>query len=249
MTASMTFNEIDLTAYNLRVIDTGLRKIQQVIPVVQLKDKGYPFTPQREARELHVIVTVTGSSLAALDANLDDIQEILRTETPDTLVFDAFNDRYYNALLRNIEGDYMGTLLWRGTLEFVCADPLGYDVTEEDNDHAIDADPDTLSETPGGNVFIEPVFTLTSGDNLVAATIQLKNNNTGEETTWVGNLGNGQELEIDVANWTIKKEGALSMATFSGQFPRLLPGVANSLIVTGMNSAGNLNIVYRNRYL
>jgi len=108
---------------------------------------------------------------------------------------------------------------------------------------------DTVVETTGSTASIEPVYTLTAGENLVAVTIKLANVTTDEELQWTGSLANGEVLEIDVPNWIVNKEGAASMATVTGQFPRLAPGAANTLTVTGFSTTGTLNITYRNRFL
>jgi len=166
------------------------------------------------------------------------------------LTLDFPDDRFYKAKLDNpIDWEIITHKLARAELSFICPDPLGYSSSETSSDHNINADPKTVTETTGGTAYIEPVYTLTAGEALNDVTIKVENTDTGEELQWQGSLANGEKLEIDVGLWIVKKEGVASMADMSGKFPRLLPGFANSIKVTGFGSLGSLNIKYRNTYL
>ena len=248
MARSINFNATDMSTHKLIITTPGMNLLSQLVGRVQLQDKGYAFKPIREPRYITAEFAVTGTSLANLDVNLDAIKRLLTLTEPKKLIFDSLPLRYYNAILESFEGEYSLATLFQGTMVFVCPDPLGYSTTLTESNHSIDADPKTVTETPAGTGFISPVYVLTAGENLTDVTIKLENINTNEELQWTGSLTTGQELTIDVANWIVKKEGVASMATVTGQFPRLKPG-ANSIKVTALASSGSMSITYRNTYL
>ena len=84
---------------------------------------------------------------------------------------------------------------------------------------------------------------------LADVTIKVECVEAGEELQWTGSLANTEVLVIDVPGWRVRKEGTASMATVTGQFPRLLPASDNQIKVTGFSTTGTLNITYRARYL
>lgn len=250
MAHSIEFNTIDMSAYGLRITTPGMNLLSQLVRHIQLQERGYAFTPMREPRRLTIGCVVTAANLATLDGYLDAIKRILTQTLPKELVFDALSTRYFNALLESFEGEYIVDTSFRGTLSFICPDPLGYSTTLDSPNHPINADPKTIEENVGGTGYIEPVYTLTAGEVLTDVTIKIENIEGDEELQWgPGSVGNGKKLEIDVANWTVKNDGTIAMATVTGRFPRLRPNALNYIKVTGFLSSGSLNIKYRDTYL
>lgn len=249
MSNSIEFNSVDLSTYNLVVNSAKTNRQAQDLNFVRLHDRAYAFPSGKQPKIISLEVSVTGTSRSNLDSNLDDIKLALVTEVSKVLKRDALSGRYWNALLQLLEGNYYSATLWRGLIIFHCADPLAYANTQTSSDHDIDADPDTVIETPGGTSYIEPVYTLTAGEDLTDITLKVENIDTGEELIWEGSLDDTKELEINLPLWIVKKEGVADMDDVSGQFPRLKPAQDNHIKVTDFGSLGALNITYRDTYL
>ncbi len=244
MARSIDFNETGMSAHKLIITTPGFNVLRQLVSRVQLQGRGYAFTPMREPRHITVECAVTGTSLADLDSNLDDIREVLTLLVPAKLIFDSLPLRYYNAILESFVGEYVHGTLFQGTLAFVCPDPLGYSTALTESPHHGITGTETKTETTTGTGFINPIYELIAGGNL-DTTIKLENVTTDEELQWTGVLNNGEKLTVDVANWIVRK-GVDAAMTITGQFPRLKPG-NNSIKVTSF--MGDLDITYRNTYL
>jgi hypothetical protein len=164
----------------------------------------------------------------------------------EALILDSLSDRYWNARFQRLTGKFKG-IMFDGTLDFLCLDPYAYGNSEISHDYTITTSPQTITETPGGTAFVEPVFLLTSSA-AATATRKVENHTLSMEISW-GPLamGVGGILSIDSALWYVTLNAVASMATVTGEFPVLSPGVANSIIVTGLT--GNLNITYRNKFV
>jgi phage-related protein len=179
---------------------------------------------------------------------LASIKRLLTTVETGQLVFDFIHGIYYNAALDEIDAENLTQTSMSGVISFICADPYGYSTTETDQTDNIDTDPTAVSITVGGSAIALPVYTLTAGESL-SGPISVKNNDTGEELIWDNSLVDTDELEIDTEHWVVKKNGTESMADVSGQFPRLLPGQTNAIVITGFGIKGTLQTVFRSRYI
>ena len=248
MANSFSFDGTDLSAYELIVTSSAANMLRQLASFVQLKDRGYSSGIKRPPKSISLDINVTGSSRADLDSNLDNIKRIIATETDSQLILDIISGRYYMARLTDFDGRYRTAFMFEGSIEFICVDPVGYSTTLTESNHTIDADPKTVTETTTGTGKINPVYVLTAGEALGEITIKLENVTTNEELQWTGTLTTNDELEIDVANWIVKKNDTASMSGVTGQFPRLQPG-ANSIKVTALASSGEMDIIYRNTFL
>jgi len=248
---SFSFNGTDLSAYGLKLLNVNLPDFSQESHRQLIQDISYSFKPKRPPKVIQIDVVITGADRSTLEGYLDSIKSVIRTDAAYKLEIDFITDRYWNAKLDSITGAYNGPTFWGGMITFIADDSMAYDATETSSDHNIDADPDTIQETPGGTGYINPVYTLTAGEALNDVTIKVENLSTEEELQWIGSLGNGEELEIDVATWIVKKKGVASMSGLAStsKFPRLAPNQANSIKVTGFSTTGTLNIKYRDRYL
>jgi len=250
MANSLTFNDTDLSAYGLIVISRTSSDFRQEVDYTQLLDIAYPFGATRAAKLIHLRIAVTGSSYADVESKLDSIKLILNQRDTKHLILDTQDDRYFKAQFVSLSGQYQSLTLFTGELSFICPDPLAYDNDETSSDFNLDvSDPKTITETTGGTGYIKPVYTLKAGEGLTDITIKVECIETVEELQWTGSLANGEELEIDVANWTVKKEGDASMATVTGLFPRMLPNEDNRIKVTAFSTTGTMNITYRDTFL
>jgi predicted phage tail component-like protein len=251
MAEAFTFNGTDMSAYGLTVTDNNADDYSDNVEIIQTKNQGYVSGEYMPPRPLDLVSVVQGTSIADLKTKLRNIVSVLRTGTEENLILDDDTSKLYKARFKGKSKlDKWGNTIWQGTLSFICPDPLAYSTTETSSDFNIDADPDTVIETVGGNAITRPVWTLTAGETLTDVTIILKNNTTNEEISWEGSLASTDTLEIDSALWTVKKNGALSMSGVdpSGKFPRLAVGI-NSITVTGLSTTGTLNITYRDAFI
>lgn len=250
MANSLNFDANDLSAYGLVVTHSNIGDFKQQYDSQLIQDISYGFKPKKPPKIIRLEVAILAAVRATLDGYLDSIRSAIVTEDASVLKLDAITDRYWNAKLTTFEGGYKAAGTWEGVMEFQADDPMAYDNTETSSDHALDVtDPKTVIETPGGTGYINPVYTLAAGEDLTDVTIKVENLTTDEELQWTGSLANGEELEIDVATWIVKKEGTADMSSVTGQFPRLAPGIANSIKVTAFSTTGSLNITYRDRFL
>jgi len=249
----MNFNSIDLGNYGLVGKLSSPSSFMPPVEInqVEIANKAYDFTAYLKPRVITLEVIITGTSKANLLSNLDNISKVLSPVLGvKKLILDWPDNRYYNAKVsRGIEYEIIGDKLAQGDIIFICPDPLAYDNDTTSSDFNIDVDPKTVTEATGGTGYIKPTYTLTAGEALNDITIKVECIATGEELQWTGSLANGEELEINVATWLVRKESVASMATVTGQFPRLLPGVGNRITITGFGTTGALNINYRNRFL
>ena len=248
MANSFSFNAVDMTDYGLVVTSAG-SPFTQSAPSIQLSNRSYAFDSFRPPRIIVAGVQVTAATHTALRTALDSIKGKLNWRVDKQLIFDNLSTRYWMARFNTMQGMFEGPLSWNGSIEFTCVDPAAYSTSAVSNTSNVDTDPDTIVETPGGNDYIYPVFTLTAGELLTAVTIKLENVTTDEELQWIGTVADGKALVVNTATWIVTNDGTADMDDVSGQFPRLQPGVANSIKVTAFSTTGTLNIAYRNRYL
>lgn len=249
MANSFSFNGTDLADHGLVITTSRANILSQLVSYVQLKDRGYSSGIKREPKSISLDIAILGASHADINTNIDNIKKTITTETDGELVLDVLPGRYFNAQLESFDGDYEAPAIFVGVIGFICVDPLGYSTgVETSHNHPINEAPfTTVPETTTGTGMVNPVYTLNAEQNLTN-TIMIENLNTGEELRWTGSLTPGQKLIIDVPGWIVKKEGDASMATVTGQFPRLQSG-ANQIKVTNFGTTGSLDITYRNNYL
>jgi hypothetical protein len=251
MAFSFTFNSIDMSSYGLTVTGHEV-PIAMEADAVQLPERSYAFPSKRGEVQIVLNVSVIATAAATLLTYMDTIRQALSIRTDANLLLTRYTDRYWVCRFVSLNGSYVSSLLWQGTMVFACHDPLAYGVTEHtDHTYSINASPKTIDEEVAGTGYVLPVYTLTAKNTLTGATIKVENITTSEELVWVGDLAVDGTLVIDVANWIVKKGAIASMATMTGTFPRLKPAVTNQIKVTGLyvSAAGILNITYRDRYI
>jgi len=213
---------------------------------VQLLDKSIADDSLKPPLIITLEVAVTGTSGADLDGKLDSIRKALNEYGDRELALDYLSDRYWMARFNRFTGDYLSPDVFKGTLEFICYDPLGYGNSDISHEYTIDENPEGIVEDTGGTGIIRPVYTLTAGAILTGVTIILVNTNTKEQIEWTGSMAEGEELVIDTDRWIVELEGVASMGTVEGQFPTLVPDTSNLILVSEFS--GTLTITYKNRY-
>lgn len=252
MSFSITYNGNDLSTYGLTLkSEADALAAALDYSFIQLPDRAYASRPKFPAKSLNFEVVVKATSAAQLQTYLDAIRRICAQLTEKQLILDVISDRYWQARFTGMMGQRIAPSVWEGTLSFVADDPLSYATSETSSDFSIDADPDNIAETPGGSTYIKPIYTLTAGEALTDITLLVENIGTGEEFTWTGSIGNGKLFVINVTTWYASNDGSSAMSGLNtgNNFPRLIPGVENTIKVTGFGSLGSLNIAYRDTFL
>ena len=248
MANSLTFNSTDLSTYGVTITRIKDNQTSFKRDVTQLDTRAHASNGKREALKIDAEFILIGTSLADVQDKLAGIKRILTAVETGELVFDYRSGVYFNAALDEIDGENLTQKCISGTISFLCADPYGYSTTETDQTDNITTDPKAVTVTAGGSAKTLPVFTLTAGESL-SGPISVKNNDTGEELVWDSSMVDTDELEIDTEHWVVKKNGTASMTDVSGQFPRLLPGQDNHIVVTGFGTTGTLQTVFRSRFI
>lgn len=196
---------------------------------------------------------------AALDAFRAKLAAMDDTEL--SLRFECFeSDRYWLARLASEPK----ITRWRETfyeldVEFIAPNPVAYDVDEVEETDAL-TNPLTVSYTPGGSAWTWPTYQIeTDGSHTPAYSVVVANATTSVGVRWSFTLEAGQWLRFSGdplyqwversadsgATWTSVMGNVTSLSERT--IPYLLPGVANSITVTGASS-GTLRTTYRNRY-
>jgi putative phage tail component, N-terminal domain len=248
MTDSLTFNSVDLSLYGLILNRSENNRTSFNRNTIQLDTRAFASRGKREALQIDTDFTIIGTNLSDSQAKLANIKRVLTTVETGELIFDNMPDVYYNASLSQLDCQRLGHKDLIGTISFLCADPYGYSTIETDQTDNITTDPKAVTVTVGGSALTLPVYTLTAGGSL-SGPISVKNNDTGEELVWDSSMVSTDELEIDTEHWIVKKNGTASMTDVSGQFPRLLPGQDNHIVVTGFGTTGTLQTVFRSRFI
>jgi hypothetical protein len=120
----------------------------------------------------------------------------------------------------------------------------------------IDESPESTTFTAGGTEYAQPVYTITQNAAGGAVTVVLNNTTTNESITWAGTFESTDELKIDTARKVVELStdagssysNAMDGKSAGGVFPRLSPGVSNTLTVTGLTDA-SMATVYTARYI
>lgn len=248
-THSLNFNTYDLSVHGLTVMNHTMDDFLQEVDFRQLIDVAYPFGATRVAKPISFDIAIIGIDTTDTRLKVDLIKGILNQRDTKHLILGSRPDRFIRVQFRSLSGRYASPCVFMGDLDFICPDPVAYDITEKASVFAINADPGIVTETTGGTGSIRPVYTLTAGETLTNAMIQIECIEAVEALRWVGSLALNDVLEIDTVNWVVKKQGVESMIGVSGRFPRLLPAITNRIRVTGFGVLGTMVITYRNTFV
>lgn len=245
MANSLSFGGTDLSTYGLLLLSRDI-PVRQEAATIQLPDRAYADRSKILPTSISLAVQILGDDASELKTKVDAVKKVLGIQVDGELILDVLSDRYWLARFESLAGSYKHRV-FSGSLNFVCYDPHAYSTSETSSGpHTVDEDPETIVEEPGGTAKIEPVYTLTADDTLTGTTVGIKNNDTGYEIEWTGNLVPTDVLIIDCQRWLVLLNGVASMATVTGQFPNLLPDQENELEVKGFS--GTVTITYRDRY-
>ena len=273
MSNSMVFNGIDLSSDTYGVTVTERDTVFMPPSSVDIVNVPYSFGGLSDQSftgpvELPVPIVIEGTDNKDLHTKMDALQLLFfqRRAVETTLRFDTSPERYYNArLVSNVPATPRGVSVLRCSLTFLVPDPRLYSTTETTQTETITSTPDSFtfpaSGTTGGTATIDPVWYIRRTDANAAVTVILNNTTATEALTRAGTLEQNRWLKIDSSQrvmrvWKSDSTGAdplaetytTAMAGVSGVFPRLAPGVASTITVTGITT-GTLTAIYRERYM
>jgi len=251
MSGSFTFNSVDFSAYGLTVNNDDSPAASRDIKTSQVLDNSFVSTPFAKPKRPRFNVQVVADDLTTLNSYCDTIKRLLLLhKVTKELKLDSTPGRYFNAICQDVDLQAQTPKLMSGSITFLCADPRAYAVTPTSSDFNIDADPKTVTEAPGGSAYIEPVWTLTAGETLTDAEIILKNETTDETFTITLSMVDEDVLVINSQTFEVELNDVNVIADMADAavFPRLSPGIANTISVTAFGTTGTLNIAYRNTF-
>jgi phage-related protein len=239
------FNNIDMSSYDLELLNYPNEFFQDT-ESLQARDRAWGLTSKRMPQMVSFYVGIKGSGLSDLLSNLDDIKQALNQVTDCKLEIASITDRYWMARFSGMIEEQCSAKRWKGMINFILFDNMAYDNTEEDNNHTINEDPESFTETNPGTGNAKVVITLTCDDDLGEVTIGIENLTSGELFEWTGEINISDVLVIDCETMQVTLNDVVAMTGVDGRFIQLLPG-NNSIEVTGFS--GNLNFTYRPRYI
>jgi predicted phage tail component-like protein len=260
MANSLSFNGNNLATYGAYLLKDF---IVPSIPTPKLSTSevvgrhgGYLLNSKYQIRDVAVpMILKDYADTAAFYTAIDNLNTILDIRLGEKqLIFDYNPTRYLMAIASgNFDAKKLSLTAADAKITFKCVDPFWYSTTEVTSPTVLIISPQIISLTPGGNMDIDPVITITTNAFISMGTeIKVSNITANRNLTWVtpSNLSADDEITIDCTTWLVKYNGLVSMATLDhgSVFPVLVPAVANLIRVTGVPD-GSISIVYRNRYL
>ena len=216
---------------------------------IEGKHGEYDFGTEFGRRELRLQCLLVGTSASDLWAKMDTLAKTLDPrQAYQQLIFDFMASRYYLARVSAIpELQKFSPRKGHMELSFKVKDAFAYGTSLVQSSHTITVDPQSVSESVGGNAPAEPEYQLTCGSAISGGTVVVNNATSDLSLSWGGTLAAGDVLAIKLANWVCERNGTVVMANVSGQFPALRGGTANSITVSGFR--GTAVIEYRSRWL
>jgi phage-related protein len=249
-TGLFTYNAVDPGTYGVRLLDRG----EDLLPAARSYRMALPgrngeheFPSDLGLRVFDMKIWCVQASASALATNLDSISQLFDpTQGTKQLIFDLLSTRYY---LARVDGTFQITRRFTVSADLsvrmVCADPLAYATTQSTPTSASSP----LAITPSGTFKVQPVIDLVCG-NTYSGNIVFTNAATGESLTWNGSVVNTDTIRVECDTFRVRKNGALAMSGLmpGSVFFALLPGVSNSISVTGPTIT-SITATYRARWL
>lgn len=196
---------------------------------------------------------VLGATATSARTNLDTLAKAIHPfrTTPEqkTSKHDLFfyDDRYTRVLIGNFDVDpTAASRILKFKAKMVAIDPFQKYVGWLRSKTSLSASPTTLTLTVSGNMYSLPIITFTpAGSNMTSCI--LENLTTGESFNFSGTVTTATDLIIDNDVMTVENNSVYAIASFAGDFMRLLPG-GNELKFTG-TTGGILRIDWQDRWI
>lgn len=263
MNGDITFNTHDLQTYDpitrVGIITNVIEHSDipnQVGELLALADANGSVIPDINypSRSITIGGAIKGSSQADLDNRLDTFKGYFNGKNKDLDIAYGGSTRRYIATKNAVAISRQQKALFATfTVEFICTDPFGRDITATTLINQTGYTDASLSQsvTFGGTApFQQPLITITintltgSGDS-----IQISNGSNGQEMVLYGlGLADGDELIIDNENHEVTVNG--ESVDYNGVFLEFEPG-AHEITITDNFTTRDVDILvdYFKRYL
>lgn len=267
MAYSMHYNGVDLSgsSYGLTVLQGPVSFVpasRTTLRALGTRHGGYSQGGYLEPRELPVSGYVTGTSASNMKSKLDALKLVMNPANGEKSIrLDHVSDRYWlGRLAGDIEYTNVGPSSCKVEMRFQCADPLAYSTTETTQTVTVDTNPEVATVPAAGVVagteYARPVWKVQNTTGGSVSLITIMNSTTGEVCTCTYTVPNNDWVRFDSQRERLQYSPddvewfdiMAYLGTDQKLFPRLAPGVANSVSVLGLTS-GVLTVVYRARYL
>jgi len=252
----VSFNEIDLSTkgFNCYNIAKPLSP-QQTQELVNIpKRQGLIQATKKFINNSIVLYGfIKCDTYSELTTKLGELASFLYSDTDKKLVIQSdryWNCQYLDSYIVEQRDDYALV-----NLEFTCNDPFGYATIEDSKDFEITTNNDIKLIINSGHYYCLPTFTITFNQTQTHIYIQ-SNNVSGNRLDIAKSFANGDELEIDCKNKTIKLNGSNSPTGFGSggnskaEFIKLAKGYNEIQIGTDDDTIDvSVNLKYRKVYL
>jgi len=197
--------------------------------------------------------TVVGNDIATSRTGMDAIVKAINPQriSPDgkTTKHDLYlyDDRILKVLISSWDVNPKAALrAFQFKAKMQAVNPFYQGLQKTRVSQSLSSSPITFTVTTVGNIYTLPIFQFTpAGSNMTACT--LENLTTGEVLSFSATVNTGNILAIDSDLHTVTNNAVDSIASFTGDFIRLLPG-ANQFRFAG-TTGGVLTIDWFEKYL
>jgi len=197
--------------------------------------------------------TINTTYGATLLANLKEMKKQCYTQDLRLYPGSQYTDEFYYVECLSFEPTFLGMTeaveVW---IDFQCSDPFRYYKDETtDSETGITSSPHTYTVTNGGDIEVYPVITFTGGASTSLTKLKVANAQDGNKYFEVSTaIGDGDEIEVDCEEGTVKKNGTSTISNFTGSFLKLASGDNSiTLTLTGTVGTCQCDFVFRKRWL
>lgn len=242
-------DEIWYNYYGLQNANILTQFVKVSAPDLELVQRGFPRadgvyqeTAYYRVNRIKLSGTIQSTDRAALETLADNLRKYLSEFGGTLRILWGGVARYYddcyatnlNVLLDERDHYHVDWCPW--SVEFVSQHPFAraLDRTILNAPYPITVSPTNFAIVNAGNATTDPVMTLnlTTVGSLSEFTIE--NTTNGDSITISGSFSDGDTIEIDGENKTVKKNGVA--IDYSGVIPRAVPGT-NILTVTSTGAS------------
>jgi len=189
-------------------------------------DKSVTTSAEYSEKRVTVTFILRGCERSDTESVMSSLKSLLRTINQELKVSQSGADTIYkSATLESFEYRWVSNKMII-TLSFVVADPISYeDATRTMLTTTVTSSSSSNNISNDGSFDAEPIISLsyTSITGGTAQELSVKNEETNQGLTLSGNFASSDSIQINVADKTVIKNGAL--IDFSGQFPVFKPGL------------------------
>ena len=260
---AITFGTFSLQDANFVTSNVSYRTIPArdiVLENIARKPGKKLISTEFAERHIKLAGWILGSSASNLITQIDNLHSNVTRKTSGTLSIDS--GREIEALVAsvNVDEPHYTQSMAPFEIEFIAAEPFWKGAQQTvslavTSGSATQPITKSVTLTISGSVFAEPSIIYTAPGSTGTTTtsgIQIAYNPTGEKVTWSGNsntaLAYGNFVKFDYSNQLILEGSTEIEAT--GVYSRWEPGETTFVATfSGSNQGGQLDFIYRPRYL